>query len=248
MDLGLAGKGVIVTGGSRGIGRSVALAFAREGSHVAICARGVEALEKTAAELSALGPKVHSSPCDVSDKAALESFLDGARDALGRVQVLVNNASGFGVADNEQGWEQGFKVDMMATVRATWRVAPWMAESGGGAIVNISSISGLEAGITVPYGAVKAAVISHAKSMARNLASKGIRVNAIAPGAIEFPGGSWAAIKNMNPKMYEATLKGIPFRRLGTPEEVASAVVFLASDAASWITGHTLVVDGGQLL
>jgi len=248
MDLGLAGKGVIVTGGSRGIGRSVALAFAREGAHVAICARGVEALEKTAAELSALGAKVHSSPCDVSDKAALERFLDGARDALGRIHVLVNNASGFGVADNEQGWEQGFKVDMMATVRATWRVAPWMAESGGGAIVNISSISGLEAGITVPYGAVKAAVISHAKSMARNLASKGIRVNAIAPGAIEFPGGSWAAIKNMNPKMYEATLKGIPFRRLGTPEEVASAVVFLASGAASWITGHTLVVDGGQLL
>jgi len=248
MDLGLAGKGVIVTGGSRGIGRSVALAFAREGAHVAICARGVEALEKTAAELSALGAKVHSSPCDVSDKAALERFLDGARDALGRIHVLVNNASGFGVADNEQGWEQGFKVDMMATVRATWRVAPWMAESGGGAIVNISSISGLEAGITVPYGAVKAAVISHAKSMARNLASKGIRVNAIAPGAIEFPGGSWVAIKNMNPKMYEATLKGIPFRRLGTPEEVASAVVFLASGAASWITGHTLVVDGGQLL
>jgi NAD(P)-dependent dehydrogenase (short-subunit alcohol dehydrogenase family) len=248
MDLGLSGKGVVVTGGSKGIGRSVALAFAREGAHVAICARGAESLERAASELSALGAKVHASTCDVSDKASLESFLDRARDALGRVHVLVNNASGFGVMDNEQGWEQGFKVDMMATVRATWRVAPWMAEAGGGAIVNISSISGLEAGITVPYGAVKAAVISHAKSMARTLAGKNIRVNAIAPGAIEFPGGSWAAIKSMNPKMYEATLKGIPFKRLGTPEEVATATVFLASDAASWITGHTLVVDGGQIL
>jgi 3-oxoacyl-[acyl-carrier protein] reductase len=123
-----------------------------------------------------------------------------------------------------------------------------MAEAGGGAIVNISSISGLEGGITVPYGAVKAAILSHARSMARTLAGKNIRVNAIAPGAIEFPGGSWAAIKSRNPKMYEATLKRIPFKRLGTPEEVANAVVFLASDAASWITGHTLVVDGGQIL
>ncbi|HME70998.1 MAG TPA: SDR family NAD(P)-dependent oxidoreductase, partial [Myxococcota bacterium] len=110
MDLGLSGKGVVVTGGSKGIGRSVALAFAREGAHVAICARGAESLERTAAELSALGAKVHSSTCDVSDKASLESFLDRARDALGQVHVLVNNASGFGVMDNEQGWEQGFKV------------------------------------------------------------------------------------------------------------------------------------------
>ena len=248
MDLGLAGKGVVVTGGSRGIGRSVALAFAREGAHLAICARGKEALERTAAELAALGAKVHSATCDVSDKASLEGFLDRAHDALGQLYVLVNNASGFGVMDNEQGWEQGFQVDMLATVRATWRVVPWMAEAGGGSIVNISSISGLEAGSTVPYGAVKAAVISHAKSMARSLAGKGIRVNAIAPGAIEFPGGTWATIKSRNPKMYEATLKGIPFKRLGTPEEVANAVVFLASDAARWITGHTLVVDGGQLL
>jgi 3-oxoacyl-[acyl-carrier protein] reductase len=248
MDLGLAGKGVIVTGGSKGIGRSIALAFAREGAHVAICARGVEALEKAAGELRALGVKVHSAACDVSDKASLEEFLDGAKNALGQVHVLVNNASGFGVMDNEQGWEQGFKVDMMATVRATWKCVPWIAEAGGGAIVDVSSISGLEAGITVPYGAVKAAMISHAKSMARNLASKNIRVNAVAPGAIEFPDGSWDKIKRANPKMYEATLKGIPFKRLGTPEEVAHAVVFLASPAASWITGTTAIVDGGQLL
>jgi 3-oxoacyl-[acyl-carrier protein] reductase len=248
MELGLAGKGVIVTGGSKGIGRSVALAFAREGADVAICARGAEALEKTAAELSGLGTKVHASTCDVADQTSLEGFLDRAHDALGRVHVLVNNASGFGVTDNEEGWERGFKVDMMATVRATWRVAPWIAEAGGGAIVHISSIAGLEGGRTVPYGAAKAAVLLHARSTARTLAGKKIRVNAIAPGAIEFPGGSWAAIKSMNPKTYESTLNRIPFKRLGTPEEVANAVIFLASDAARWITGHTLVVDGGQIL
>lgn len=248
MDLGLAGKGVIITGGSKGIGRSTALAFAKEGAHVALCARGVEALEATAAELRALGVKVHAAPCDISDKAGLEGFLDGAQQALGAVHVLVNNASGFGVMDNEQGWEAGFKVDVMATVRACWKVAPWLEAAGGGAIVNLSSISGLGAGFTVPYGAVKAAVISQSTSLAMTLASKKIRVNAVAPGAIEFPGGSWDMIKKANPKMYEGTLRRVPWKRLGAPEEVANAVVFLASDAASWITGTTLVIDGGQML
>jgi 3-oxoacyl-[acyl-carrier protein] reductase len=248
MDLGLAGKGVIVTGGSRGIGRSIALAFAKEGAHVAICARGEEALERTAGELRALGAKVHAATCDLANKADLEAFLDGAHQALGAVHVLVNNASGFGVTDNEQGWEAGYKVDVMATVRACWKAVPWLEAAGGGAIVNVSSVSGLGAGITVPYGAVKAAVISQSTSLAMTLASKKIRVNVVAPGAIEFPGGSWEAIKKANPKMYESTVRKVPWKRLGTPEEVANVVVFLASDAASWITGTTVVIDGGQIL
>jgi 3-oxoacyl-[acyl-carrier protein] reductase len=248
MDLGLAGKGVIVTGGSKGIGRSTALAFAKEGAHVAICARGEEALERTAGELRALGAKVHAATCDLADKAALEAFLEGAHQALGAVHVLVNNASGFGITDNEQGWEAGYKIDVMATVRACWKVVPWIEAAGGGAIVNVSSVSGIGAGITVPYGAVKAAVISQSTSLAMTLASKKIRVNVIAPGAIEFPGGSWEAIKKANPKMYESTVRKVPWKRLGTPEEVANAVVFLASDAASWITGTTVVIDGGQIL
>jgi len=248
MDLGLSGKGVIVTGASRGIGRQIALSFAKEGAHVAICARGEEALEAVAGELRALGAKVHAETCDIADKAALEAFLDGAHQALGAVHVLVNNASGFGVMDNEQGWEAGLKVDVMATVRACWRVVPWIEAAGGGSIVNISSISGLGAGMTVPYGAAKAAMISHATSLAMTLAPKKIRVNTVAPGAIEFPGGSWDMIKKANPKMYEGTLRRAPWKRLGTPEEVANAVVFLASDAASWITGTTVIVDGGQML
>jgi len=248
MDLGLSGKGVIVTGASRGIGRAIALGFAREGAAVAICARGAEGLEKTAGELRALGGKVHAAPCDIADKAALEDFLEGARQALGAVHVLVNNASGFGVMDNEDGWAAGFGVDVMAAVRASWKVAPWLAEAGGGAIVHISSISGLEASFTVAYGAAKAALQSHARSLARSLASKKIRVNAVAPGSIEFPGGSWEAIQKANPKMYEATRRGIPFGRLGAPEEVADVVVFLASERGRWITGVTLPVDGGQLL
>ncbi len=248
MDLGLAGKGVIVTGASRGIGRQIALGFAKEGAHIAICARGQEALDRAAAEIRGIGARVHAATCDIADRAALEGFLDGAQQALGAIHVLVNNASGFGVMDSEQGWEAGFKVDVMASVRACWKVVPWIEAAGGGAIVNVSSISGLGAGVTVPYGAAKAAVISHATSLAMTLASKKIRVNSVAPGAIEFPGGSWDMIKKANPKMYEGTLRRIPWKRLGTPEEVANAVIFLASDAASWITGTTVVVDGGQML
>jgi 3-oxoacyl-[acyl-carrier protein] reductase len=248
MDLGLSGKGVIVTGASRGIGRAIALGFAREGASVAICARGAEALEKAAGELRALGGKVHAASCDIADKAALEAFLEGAKQALGAVHVLVNNASGFGVMDNEDSWAAGLGVDVMAAVRATWKTAPWITEAGGGSIVHISSISGFGASSTVAYGAAKAALQSHAVSMAKALARHNIRVNAVAPGSIEFPGGSWEAIQKANPKMYEAVRREIPFRRLGVPEEVAEVVVFLASDRARWITGVTLPVDGGQLL
>jgi len=248
MDTGLAGKGVIVTGASRGIGRAIALGFAREGASLALCARGAEGLERTAGELRALGGKVHAAPCDIADKAALEGFLDGAREALGAIHVLVNSASGFGVMDTEDGWAAGFGVDVMAAVRATRKVAPWIEEAGGGAIVHISSISGMEASTTPPYGAAKAALQSHAISMAKALARKNIRVNAVAPGSIEFPGGSWEAIRNANPKMYESVRRGIPFGRLGTPEEVADVVVFLASERGRWITGVTLAVDGGQLI
>ncbi len=246
MDLGLAGKSVVVTGGSKGIGRATALAFAAEGANVAICARGAEALEATAKEIEAKGVRAFAAACDVADGDSLGAFLDAAKEAQGGVQVLVNNASGFGVSDDEAGWAAGFNVDMMAAVRATWKVVPWMAEAGGGAVIHISSTSGLEAGSPPAYAAVKAALMSHSKTLAINLAPQGIRVNTVAPGSIEFPGGMWEMIKKANPKAYGAIQQSIPFGRLGTPEEVAAAVVFLASAPASWVTGVTLSVDGGQ--
>jgi 3-oxoacyl-[acyl-carrier protein] reductase len=147
--------------------------------------------------------------------------------------------------DNEDGWSAGFGVDVMAAVRSTWKVAPWIAEAGGGAIVHISSISGMGPSTTVPYGAVKAALQSFSASSAKALAKKNIRVNAVAPGSIEFPGGSWEMIGKANPKMYESVRRGIPFGRLGTPEEVADVVVFLASDASRAITGEVIAADGG---
>jgi 3-oxoacyl-[acyl-carrier protein] reductase len=246
MKLGLEGRGIIVTGGSRGIGRSIALAFADEGAHVAICARGADALASTAEEIRARGVKVHAAACDVSDGDALEQFLEESHAALGSVSVLVNNATGYGMSDDEAGWRAGFDVDILATVRATRKVIPWLEEAGSGSIILISSTAALEGPTSPPYAGVKAALVSYSKNLALELARKDIRVNAVAPGSIEFPGGVWEVIKKASPKRYESIRKTIPFRRLGTPEEVARAVVFLSSEAASWITGVTLSVDGGQ--
>ena len=246
MDLRLAGKGVIVTGASRGIGRSIALAFAAEKANLAICARGQEGVDKVAAELRAKGVEVHAAACDVGNETQLAAFLDGAQRALGRVDVLVNNPSALALADDENAWKTSFDVDLMAAVRATWKVVPWMEAVGGGAIVHISSISGRMGGQPPAYGAVKAAMLSHAKNMSGALAPKKIRVNVVAPGAIDFPGGFWDVVRQHDRPMYDGIKATIPSGRLGTPEEVATAVVFLASPCASWVTGVTLDVDGGQ--
>ena len=246
MDLGLASKGVVVTGGSRGIGRAIALAFADEGADVAICARGEDALRRTEEELRARGVKVHAQVCDVSDEASLDAFLDQSKQALGQINVLVNNASAFGMADNDEAWRAGFEVDVLAAVRATRRALPEIEAAGGGAVIFISSTAALEAPAGPPYSAMKAALISYSKNLAVQLATRNIRVNTVAPGSIDFPGGVWDAIKQTSPERYESIRQTIPAGRLGTPEEVANAVVFLASERASWITGVTLSVDGSQ--
>jgi 3-oxoacyl-[acyl-carrier protein] reductase len=246
MDLGLSGKNAIVTGASRGIGRATALEFAREGGNLAICARSAEPLEKARAEIAALGVKVHAEVCDVADATALNTFLESSNKALGGIDILVNNPSGFGLTDDEAGWEASLNTDLMATVRATWQVVPWMAARGGGSIVHISSISGLETGSPPAYTAVKAGLVAHAKTTAAQLASQGIRVNTVAPGSIEFENGFWRMIKQQNRAMYDATLAQIPFGRMGTPEEVAAAIVFISSPKASWISGAMLLVDGVQ--
>jgi 3-oxoacyl-[acyl-carrier protein] reductase len=249
MQISFKGKRVVVAGGSRGIGRSIALGFAGAGASVSICARGQESLDKTVAEIKALGVKAHGAPCDLGNKEAIDDYVAAAAAALGGIDILINNASGFGGGDTEEGWKKGFDVDVMATVRASNAAIPHLERAGGGAILNISSISGYAGSVrSTSYGAVKAAVIHYTMSQGLMLAPKKIRVNAIAPGSIEFPGGLWDQAKTAHPKLYKAIFDSIPWGRLGKPEEIANAALFLCSEQASWITGQTLTVDGGQML
>ena len=248
MDLGLHGKIAVVTGASRGIGRAIATRLADEGAGVAVCARGEAALRELEAELGTRRVPVYAAVCDVGDAEALNRFLDVAHGRFGRIDILVNNPSGLAFADDEAAWQSVLAIDLMAAVRACWKVVPWMAAGGGGAIVHVSSLAGVEAvGFPAAYGAAKAALISHAKTLAVGLAPQKIRVNSVAPGPIEFPGGFWDQMKQNRPDFYSAVLQNIPWRRMGTVSEVADVVAFLASERASWVTGVCLVIDGAQL-
>jgi 3-oxoacyl-[acyl-carrier protein] reductase len=249
MALDFSGKRVVVCGGSRGIGRAIAHGFAAGGAAVSICARGAAGLEATRAELAAHGHATHAAPCDLADGAAIAGYIAAAAAALGGIDILVNNASGFGMSDDEAGWAAGMQVDVMAVVRASQAAVPHLVAAGGGAIVSVSSISAVRASTrSAPYAAVKAAVNSYTASQAAGLAGKNIRVNAVAPGSIEFPGGTWEKRRQEGSPVYDAVRRAIPFGRLGHPEEVADVVLFLASPMARWVTGQTITVDGGQLL
>jgi 3-oxoacyl-[acyl-carrier protein] reductase len=243
------GYRVAVAGGSKGIGRSIALAFAGAGASVSVCARGQTALDELARELTARGATAHVQRCDLADPAAIHAWIDGAANALGGIDVLVNNASGYGFGDDEAGWLAGFEVDLMAAVRASREALPYLQRSPHPSILHTSSIAAFHPRRNgAPYAAVKAALSQYATSQALALAEHRIRVNAIAPGSIEFPDGLWDRRRREEPELYAATLAKIPFGRYGRPEEIAHAALFLTSPWAGWITGQTLCVDGGQQL
>jgi 3-oxoacyl-[acyl-carrier protein] reductase len=244
-----SGFRVVIAGGSRGIGRSMALAFAEAGAAVSICARGRDALDEASTAIAAFGGIAHAQVCDLADAPEINAWISAAADALGGIDVLVNNASGYGFAEDDASWLAGFNVDLMAAVRASRAALPHLKASGHACILHTSSIAAFaprpNAG---SYAALKAALSQYTTSQALALAEHRIRVNAIAPGSISFPDGLWEQRRVEQPQVYAATLAKIPFGRFGKPEEVAHAALFLSSPWASWITGHTLVVDGGQLL
>ena len=243
----LPGYRVVIAGGSKGIGRSIALAFAEAGAAVSVCARGQAALDDVAHEIAAHGGVTHAQGCDLADPAAIRHYINAAAEALGGIDVLVNNASGYGFSDDDDGWLAGFNVDLMAAVRASREALPYLKQSPHASIVHTSSIAAFHPRRNgAPYAAVKAALSQYTTSQALALAEDRIRVNAIAPGSIEFADGLWDRRKREEPALYAATLAKIPFGRYGAPEEIAHAALFLASPWAGWITGQTLCVDGGQ--
>ncbi|MGZ0016386.1 SDR family NAD(P)-dependent oxidoreductase [Yeosuana sp. AK3] len=246
MNLNLKGKNAIVTGGSKGIGRSIALNLAEEGANVAICARGKAALRKAEKELLDKGVKVIALTCDVGNSEELHSFLNHVKAQFGTIDILINNVSALSLGDNYSDWETSINVDLLGSVNATRKVIPWMLEAGSGNILFISSGSGLEAGSPPAYAAAKAAIISYSKTMAIQLAPKNIRVNTLAPGSVEFPDGLWELTKTQNSPLYNWALSSIPSGRLGTPDEIGKVATFIVSPCASWVVGTCLAVDGGQ--
>jgi 3-oxoacyl-[acyl-carrier protein] reductase len=245
VDLKLKGKKAIVTGGTRGIGRAIAEELAAEGADVAICARNKEQIGEAVAALAKKGVKAWGSPVDVADTKALRAWIAEATSALGGLDVLVANVSAMAVAADEASWRKSFEIDVLGTVSGIEAALPALEKSGGGAVVIIGSVAAVEVvGPTRPYNAVKAALLPYVKSLAQNWARKNVRVNMVSPGTIYFKGGVWHVREQQMPDLFKAAMGRNPTGRMGTPEEVASAVVFLASPRASFITGANLVVDG----
>lgn len=249
MDLSLEGKVAVVTGGSRGIGRAIARSLAAEGCSLGLVARGREGLEDVARELSSMGVSVEIEAADVTDAEAHDRAIARLAERLGGIDVAVANAGGSkpgNVFAPDEVWRQVWELNFLSAVRLFRAVVPHMEKRGGGSFVAISSISGLEAFGRASYVAAKSALHGFAKAASIEVASRGIRVNCVAPGAIWFPGGSWDWRQKNDPETFARVERSIPFRRLGRPEEIGDVVAFLASPRSSWVTGAVIVVDGGQ--
>ncbi|MEM9683471.1 MAG: SDR family oxidoreductase [Pseudomonadota bacterium] len=245
MELGLEGKRAIVTGATRGIGRSIVDLLVAEGCDVGFCARNEQQVADAETALRASGRAAHGGVVDVTDGSALRKWITDTAGALGGLDILIPNASALVGSASEDDWRLGMEVDILGTVRAVEAATPFLESSDAAAIVGIASTAAINvSGSVRAYTGHKAAIIAYLSSLSTILGEKGIRANTVSPGAIYFDGGVWDTRKREKPDMYAAAVARSPFKRLGTPEEVANAAVFLASPAASYISGTNLVVDG----
>ena len=245
MELGLSGKRFLVTGGTRGIGRAVVEGLIAEGAVVAYCARTADAVVATQTELTAGGATAIGTAVDVGDHAALTDWVNASAGVLGGIDGGVANVSALAIPDNPENWRTSFDVDLMGTIGLVEAALPHLEQQDTGSIVTISSVSGREIDFASgPYGTMKAAIIHYTQGIAYNLAAKGIRANSVSPGNTYFEGGVWPSIEQNDPELFATALGLNPTGRMAAPQEIANAVVFLSSAAASFITGTNLVVDG----
>jgi 3-oxoacyl-[acyl-carrier protein] reductase len=254
MDLGIEGKVALVTGASRGIGRAIAMGLAAEGARVVMCARNAgdlvaavrEARARGGGQLAAVG-----APADVTTPVGVAALVDTALATYGGIDIVVNNVGGSGARDfgatDDADLQAVLDRNLFTALRVSRAALPHLTARGGGVIILIASVYGREAGGGPSYNAAKAAEISLAKAMARDLAKDGIRVVSVAPGSVLFPGGGWERRQKADPEGIAAFVKReIPYGRFGRPEEIADVVTFLCSPRAGWITGACVPVDGGQ--
>jgi 3-oxoacyl-[acyl-carrier protein] reductase len=249
MDLQLKGKKAIVTGASRGIGRAIAETLAAEGCDVAICARGQAGVDEVVGSLTAKGVKAFGAAVDIADGPALKTWITEAAERLGGLDVLVSNASALTRGAGEDDWKAMYDVDLMGAVRALEAARPFLekagAEHGDAAFIITSSVSAAEASAPGAYGAIKAALIHFAKGVAREAAPRHLRCNVVSPGTVLFDGGVWGVTRDRAPDFFKMMIARNPTGRMGTPEEIAAATVFLASPLSAFTTGINMVVDGG---
>lgn len=246
MDLQLKGLKAIVTGGTKGIGLAIARTLASEGADVAICARDEASVAATASALSELnGARASGAAVDVSDGAALKAWVARVGAEWGGLDIVVANVSALAIGNDLESWRKEFETDLLGTVNLVDAAMPYLTASKAASIVAISSVSGREIDFAAgPYGVFKAALVHYMQGLANQLASKGIRANTVSPGNVYFEGGVWDWIEHNDPALFERALALNPTGRMGRPQEIANAVAFVASPAASFVSGANIVVDG----
>ncbi|EAQ11380.1 MULTISPECIES: SDR family NAD(P)-dependent oxidoreductase [Maritimibacter] len=246
MDLGLKGKKAIVTGGTKGICRALLDILVEEGCDIAFCARSEDDVKATVAELEGKGVKVVGGTANVKEVEGYQQWLKDAAEELGGCDIFVPGVSAGGGMDGEKSWYKAFEIDLMGCVRGFDALFPYMKASGNASVVFISTTAAVETFIApMPYNSIKASLITYAKQMSQFHGKRGIRFNVVSPGPILIEGGSWAQIRDSDEAFFNSILAQQPDGRMGEADEVAKCIAFLASDAASWVTGTNLIVDGG---
>ncbi|HEY2683819.1 MAG TPA: SDR family oxidoreductase [Steroidobacteraceae bacterium] len=246
MDLGLRGKKAIVTGATKGIARGVVELLLAEGADVAFCARTADEVAEAVAQLKKPGSNVFGEALSVRDGEALRGWLERSVAALGGCDIFIPAVSGGGGMDSEKNWVRNFEIDMLHTVRGCEALMPHLQKSGSGSVVIIASTNAVETfAAPMAYNAIKAGLVTYAKQLSQFVGKHAVRVNAVSPGPIYFEGGAWEMIKGTQAKFYDWAIKQIPGGKMGTVEEIARVIVFIASPAASLITGANIIADNG---